>query len=636
MGERRTLAIANRGEIAVRIARTARALGWQPVVLLSPEDGDSYAAREIANVAVLPPAGEFSPRAVIQAALGAGATALHPGYGFLSERPELSRGCDEAGICFVGPRPETLEVCGHKIATRQVARDLGVPILHGSPELDLDALDSWARVASEIGYPVMAKIAGAGGGRGLRVARSAEDLAQAVRSALNEAGGSGAELSIYLERYLEGARHVEIQTVGDGERAIAIGDRDCSLQRRHQKVIEEAPAPGIDAEARTRLWDAAARLATAVGLRSLATVEFLMDQGGGFYFMEINPRLQVEHTVTEEVTGLDLVAVQLDLACGGTLPELVEPTGHAIQARLYAEDPFNQFLPDPGTISLLEFPDLAKVDGEARLRIDQGYESGDRIPASFDSLIAKVVVHAPDRVGAVEGLAVALRRARLAGIHTNRPWLVDLLESEAFRSNNHDVATTGEIVSEPRPPEPDELGAAAGAVINAQAGPSAWETSGPFRIVSPARLVFHGDEAGGWQGAVEVTSRSGGWMAEDEAGQDDGVVAVEVDDGYEITSAGGRWLARVGPRAAKASRNRQADGVIVAPMPGKVLAVEIAEGERVTEGQVVAVLEAMKIEISLSAPFDGQVAGVQVQAGDLVGTRQPIMTILPDESEANA
>jgi acetyl/propionyl-CoA carboxylase alpha subunit len=459
-------------------------------------------------------------------------------------------------------------------------------------------------------------------------------LTGAIRSALNEAGGSGAELSIYLERYLEGARHVEVQTVGDGERAIAIGDRDCSLQRRHQKVIEEAPAPGIDAGVRGRLWDAAARLATAVGLRSLATVEFLMDRGGDFYFMEINPRLQVEHTVTEEVTGLDLVAVQLDLAVGGALPEPVEPAGHAIQARLYAEDPFNQFLPDPGLITLLKFPVAGEAD-TVRLRIDQGYESGDRIPASFDSMIAKVIVHSADRAQAIEGLAVALRRTRLAGIHTNRPWLVDLLESEAFRANRHDLTTAGDIVSQPRPPEPDEVQVAAGAAIDSQAGASAWETSGPFRMVSPARLVFHGDEAGGWQLAVEVASQPGGWGADDADCQSPGIAAVEIDDGYEITSAAGRWLARVGPRAATASRSRQADGVIVAPMPGKLLSVEIAEGERVTEGQIVAVLEAMKIEISLSAPFDGHVAGVQAKAGDLVGTRQPLVTILPDESETN-
>lgn len=614
------LAIANRAEIAVRIARTARAHGWMPVVLLGEPDWESYPAREIGNVVRLASGGEFDIAAVIEAAHAAGATALHPGYGFLSERSELSRACADAGITFIGPGPETLALAGDKIATRDIAVQHGVPVVPGSEALDLDDTGSWQTVAGSIGYPVIAKVAGAGGGRGLRVARRPDELTAAIQSALNEAGGSGAAAELFLEHYLEGARHVEIQVAGDGKRAVVLGDRDCSLQRRHQKVVEEAPAPGLPDDLRQQIHDAARTLAEGIELLNLATVEFLVGGDGRFFFMEINPRLQVEHTVTEEVTGLDLVALQFELAEGGSLPEPVKPGGHAIQARLYAEDPFQQFLPSPGLIRALDFPTSSGHPG-ASLRIDAGYETGDSVPGAYDPMIAKVIVHAPDRERAIAALESSLAGLHVAGIATNRPWLMAALdEGGAFRTNDHDLTTAGTITLDFAPP-PDSVLAT---IIERSVpyGSTAWESSGPFRIVSPATATFHGADASGWQQTVVLDSGN-------VEVHDPEPLVVPVDGGWEIVTTAGRWLVEPGPLPS-ASATAAGDGEIRAPMPGTVLQVLVEAGQQVAADEVVAVLEAMKIEMSLAAPFTGTVSAVAVSAGDLVGLRQVIVSIEPD------
>ncbi|CAN5607696.1 acetyl-CoA carboxylase biotin carboxylase subunit [soil metagenome] len=620
------LAIANRAEIAVRIARTAREQGWEPIVLLGEPDWESYVAREIGSVVRLESGGEFDVEAVVSAAAGAGATALHPGYGFLSERAELSRQCAGADITFVGPGPETLELAGDKIATREIAERHGIPVLTASPALDLDDSDGWLAAAGQIGYPVIAKVAGAGGGRGLRVASSPDQLVGAVESALNEAGGSGASREIFLEHYLEGARHVEVQVVGDGSRAIVLGDRDCSLQRRHQKVVEEAPAPGLTGDLRQSIHDAARTMAEGISLLNLATVEFLVGRAGRFFFMEINPRLQVEHTVTEEVTGMDLVALQLDLASGGELPEPVQPEGHAIQARLYAEDPFQQFLPSPGKILILEFPSPHTIPG-SRLRIDAGYASGDAVPGAYDPMVAKLIVQASDRNTAVEGLSSVLAELRVAGIATNRPWLIAALASGSpFQTNTHDLTTAATVELEPGPPPEDALRAVAERFRSADSPwASPWDAAGPFRIVAPATMTFHGGDAGGRQQTIPVP-------ADRSAATPASTLVVPVEDGWEVVTPGGRWLVRLGPAPSAGSRAAAGDGDVRAPMPGKLLQVPVEPGQQVEQDEVVAVMEAMKIEMSLAAPFAGVVAAVLASPGELVGLRQVIVSIEPLDS----
>jgi acetyl/propionyl-CoA carboxylase alpha subunit len=630
MSSARVLAIANRGEIAVRIARTARRLGWTPVALLGQPDLDSFAAREIVMVEPIGPAGsELDVHLVLAGARRAGAHALHPGYGFLSERPELSQACEEADITFVGPAPATLELCGDKIATREAAAAVGVPVLTASDPLLPEDPSGWRAAGDAIGYPVIAKVAGGGGGRGLRVASDATALEGAVRAALREASASGAGARVYLEHYLEGARHVEVQVAGDGHRAVALGDRDCSIQRRHQKVVEEAPAFGLVDDQRIALHGHAVRLAEAVRLRGLATVEFLLSQHGEVAFIEVNPRLQVEHTVTEAVTGLDLVEVQLALAYGGRLPEPVPPSGHAVQARLYAEDPANAFAPSPGAIDVLAFPRLPG------LRVDTGYETGAVIPDAYDSLVAKLITHGTDRTEALDRLDRALRRLTIAGVATNRPWLVALLQDETFRATRHDL-TTAATISVPLGPPPQGAMRMVAELTLTPDGETAWDSTGPFRIVSPATVVFHGEEAGGWQVRVPVVRSGGRWRADlpgNEAGNAETCI-VPQDDALEVTTPEGRWHVRHGPLPRPADGPVAHDGVVRAPMPGTITSVSVTPGETVTPGTVLVVMTAMKIEMALAAPIDGVVASVDCRPGELVSSKQVLVTVTPAESGA--
>lgn len=606
------LAIANRGEVAIRIARTAARLGWNPVVLLGDADLDSLAARTIGNVARVE--SELDPDAVVHAALRAGATALHPGYGFLSERPELAAACNEADLVFIGPSAETLTICGDKLATREAAIRAGVPLLPASDALGTQQPEDWTDAANSVGYPLMVKVTNAGGGRGLRVARSESDLEPAVRSALNEAGGTGADVSFYFERYLEGARHVEVQVAGDGEQVVALGDRDCSLQRRHQKVIEEAPAPGLEAETRRTAHRSAVAICEEVGLKGVATVEFLLGSDGTLAFIEVNPRLQVEHTVTEEVTGLDLVEVQLRIAAGNALPSVVAPQGHAIQARLYAEDASREFLPSPGEIAVLDLPD--------GIRIDAGFAAGDTVTSGYDPMIAKLIAHGATRDEAISNLTEALTNLRIAGIATNRPWLLALLANVRFRENTHNLATAGDVNTPLEPPPANDL-----ALLASRPAPTgtdaqtAWQRSGAFRIAGEAMLAFHGidDE---WQTSVPVRS-----AAIDEPGS----IVLDLGGSYELSTPRGRWQIAPGARPAAAVGERASDGNIQTPMPGTLLSVDVEIGDSVSAGQVVAVMSAMKIEISLAAPFDGEVSYIGAAAGELVGSKQTIVTITAGE-----
>jgi acetyl-CoA carboxylase biotin carboxylase subunit len=413
----RGVLVANRGEIASRVIRTCRRLGIETVLTVSDADVESLPARladKVTRIGPAPAADSYlNVDAVVGAALSSGVDAVHPGYGFLSENARLARACAAAGIVFIGPTPETLEAAGDKLAAREHAAAAGLPVLPGGWPEDV------AGAAGRIGFPVLVKAAGGGGGRGLRVVREPGELADAVSVASAEAGAAFGDARVYLERYVERGRHVEVQILGDGERVIHLGDRDCSVQRRYQKLIEEAPAPGLDADLRDRLRAAAVALGAHLRYRGAGTVEFLVDANRGeFYFLEVNARIQVEHPVTEAITGLDIVAEQIAIAEGRPLrlrQEDVRFAGHAIECRINAEDPAHDFRPSPGTISQAVFP----VSPGGQVRVDTHVQAGAAVPAYYDSLLAKVIAHGVDRGEALETLRDALDRCAVEGVVTN-------------------------------------------------------------------------------------------------------------------------------------------------------------------------------------------------------------------------
>lgn len=433
------LYIANRGEIAVRIARTARELGIATVVGVSEADRDSLAASSADEAVVIGPApagkSYLNTDAVLTAAREAGCDALHPGYGFLSENADFARAVAEAGLTWVGPSPEAIELMGDKARARAAAKSAGVPTLAGSD----GAVDPGeaAKIGAEVGFPLVVKAAAGGGGRGIRLVRSAEELAGAVQTASAEARAAFGDGSVYLERFVEHARHVEVQILGDGEDAIHLGDRDCSMQRRSQKVVEEAPAPALPDDVRERIRSSAVQLAKDCGYAGAGTVEFLYDPARQeAAFIEMNTRLQVEHPVTEEITGLDLVAAQLRIADGERLwlsQDDVRFEGHAIEVRVNAEDPSADFMPSPGTATTLSWP-----QGEG-VRVDSGIAQGGVVAPFYDSMLAKVIVHADDREQALAALRTALETTAIDGVRTTIPLLAHLAASPEFAAVDHDT-----------------------------------------------------------------------------------------------------------------------------------------------------------------------------------------------------
>jgi acetyl-CoA carboxylase biotin carboxylase subunit len=414
----RRLLVANRGEIAVRVLRTCQRLGIETVLAASEADLDSVPARMADRTVCIGPAAPAASYldvdAVVHAAVASGADAVHPGYGFLAENRRLAEACVAAGVVFIGPTAAQLDAAGDKLAARAHAVAAGLPVLPGGPVGEAaEAL----RLAREVGWPVLVKAVGGGGGRGLRVVADPARLAGTVQRATAEAGAAFGDPRVYLERFLPAGRHVEVQLLGDGQTVIHLGDRDCSVQRRYQKLLEEAPAPSLGEELRGRLHRAAVALGRRLGYRGLGTVEFLVDQAlDGFFFLELNARIQVEHPVTEAVTGLDLVAEQLAVAEGRPLrlaQAEVTPAGHAIECRINAEDPEQDFRPSPGTVTAAVFP---AGDG---IRVDTHVQAGAAVPPHYDSLLAKLIVHGPDRPAAVARLQGALRRCEIAGVATN-------------------------------------------------------------------------------------------------------------------------------------------------------------------------------------------------------------------------
>jgi acetyl/propionyl-CoA carboxylase alpha subunit len=600
-----TLLIANRGEIAIRVMRTAKRLGWRTVAIHTAQDADAPHVRAADDAVEVP--SYLDVDAVVAAARECGAGFVHPGYGFLSERAPFARALAGASITLVGPSAEVMDAMGRKDAAREIAVAAGVPVVP-SYALDDDP-ESFA-------YPVLVKAAAGGGGKGMRVVRTAAELPEARAAAAREAASSFGDDTLLIEKYVESGRHIEVQVMGDTHGTVLhFFERDCSTQRRHQKVLEEAPAPTISDAQRGAITAAAVALAQQVSYTNAGTVEFLLDNATGeFYFLEMNTRLQVEHPVTEEVTRVrgervDLVELQLRVATGEPLgidQGDITLEGHAIEARVYAEDSFHGFLPQAGVATHVAWP-----SGEG-IRVDHALEPGQEVTTSFDPMLAKVVAVGADREEARRRLVRALARTEVAGLTTNTGFLRVLAASDGFRDATIDTAWLDHH-DVPAPDDADaRLAAAAALVAPRVAGPwqaDGWRSAGE---PAPVRVVVGTD-------LVEVPTGSATPSA-----------FVDVTSGaVEVVHAGQRYVfdrhdpfADHGPEAG--------DGTLTAPMPGTVLAVNVAEGQAVAEGETLGVMEAMKMELALKAPFAGTVATVGATAGDLVKLGAVLFVVEPE------
>jgi acetyl/propionyl-CoA carboxylase alpha subunit len=639
----KSVAIANRGEIAVRIAATCRRMGAIPILLLGEPDLHGFAARQVGRVERIGAAGsELDVDAVIAAAVRARTDLLHPGYGFLSERPALAHACAAAGLTFVGPSASTLEVCGDKLATREAAVRAGVPVLPASEPIG-ETPDSWLAAAREVGYPLLVKPAEAGGGRGLRFVADESNLIEAVQASRRESASSGAGAIIYFERAMVEPRHVEVQVAADSNGVLVVGDRDCSLQRRHQKVIEEAPAPNVEGDIRTVLHESARRVAGEVGLRGIATCEFLLGRDGDLAFLEVNPRIQVEHPITELVTGVDLVEWQLLIASGRELPirSTPAPRGHAIEARVYAEDPFAGFMPTVGKLATAFWPIGPGI------RVDAGYASGDTVPTAYDAMLAKVCAVGSDRTSALMMLRNALTDTTIAGVRTNVPWLLNLLADDAVKSGRATTATVGAVT--PSMPERSLAPVAAVAYLlerSSSGSDGAWTAIGPWRMSGPATITVHGEN---WEERIAACRSNLGWEARFGPEQipvrwwtaPDGIITlsspdtvmkvavIERDGALEIIGNGGRWLVQIGPLpTVTATRQRRANnGSVRSPLPATVLGIHVGVGDHVIHGQPLVTLSAMKMELVCDAPADGVVERVACRVNELVDADQELVTL---------
>jgi len=611
--------VANRGEIAWRVMRTAKAMGYRTVAVYSDADKDAphvTFADEAVRIGP-PPVGEsyLSIDRILEAAHESGADAVHPGYGFLSENEAFAAACANAGLTFIGPPPAAIAAMGNKAAAKRRMIDSGVPCVPGYQGADQsDAnLETEAR---KIGLPVMVKAAAGGGGRGMRLVEHDGDLIEAIRTARTEAESAFGSGELILEKAVVDARHVEIQVFADNHgNVIHLGERDCSVQRRHQKVIEEAPSPAVDAGLRARMGAAAVAAARAIGYRGAGTVEFLLGADGEFYFLEMNTRLQVEHPVTEAITGLDLVEWQLRVARGESLPltqEQVRLTGHAIEVRLYAEDAYAGFLPQTGRI------DLWRPASGPGVRIDHGMKDGLAISPYYDPMIAKVIGSGATREEARRRLIEALRDTLVLGPTTNRHFLIRLLEHPEFAAGKATTAFLGKHTF-PAPEVTDAHWTLAASLLwqrSAARYPAplrGWRNSNPEP--TPFRLAV-GDKERTLQ-IAEVPSSSS---------------APHVIDGNDIVVDLDAFTVRFQDRTymPPASAAAGSDGRLRAPMDGRIVAIKVAAGDRVVRGQTLVVLEAMKIQHQLKAVHDAEVESIGVQEGQQVANRTVLVTMAGD------
>jgi acetyl-CoA/propionyl-CoA carboxylase biotin carboxyl carrier protein len=658
-----TVLVANRGEIAVRVIRTLRAMGIRSVAVYSDADAGALHTR-VADVAVpigpAPAAQSYlSIERVLDAAARTGAQAVHPGYGFLSENVEFARACEKAGIVFIGPPVAAIEAMGDKIRAKRTVMAAGVPVVPGRTEPGMDDA-AVAAAAVEAGFPVLLKPSAGGGGKGMRVVRAEAELADAIAAARREARGSFGDDTLLVERYIGSARHIEVQVLGDAHGGVVhLGERECSLQRRHQKVIEEAPSPLLDAATRATMGTAAVEAARAVGYTGAGTVEFIVDaeRPADFFFLEMNTRLQVEHPVTEMVTGLDLVELQVRVAAGQPLPfgqDDVRLDGHAIEARLYAEDPARGFLPQTGTVLGLREPAGAGV------RVDTSLAVGSVVGTDYDPMLAKVVAWGPDRETARARLVGALGHTAVLGVPTNTAFLRALLADPdvvAGRLDTGLIERRGEALTAAAPPS-DAVYAAAALFELLEAEPAGpvvdrWEVPDGWRLGEAAWTVRRLQAAGGDPVTVRVRGRAGD--AQVRVGDGDPVTARAVRDGdelevtldgvtarYAVVHSGGEvWLAADGrvtglrehERLHSAVEGAGAGGAVTAPMPGTVTLVQAAVGDRVEAGAPLLVVEAMKMEHVLTAPLAGTVTELGATAGQQVRLDERVAVVTPPAAD---
>lgn len=648
--------IANRGEIACRIIRTCRKMGVGTVAVYSSADRNARhvaLADEAVRIGAAPSSESYlNPAAIVDAARQTGAEAVHPGFGFLSENADFAEACADAGIVFIGPPAEAIRQMGSKSTAKKIMAAAGVPVLAGDPDATQDDA-ALSAAADAAGYPVMVKPAAGGGGRGMRIVRAKGELGEALASARREAASAFGDDTLLIEKYLESPRHIEVQVFGDstGE-VIHLFERDCSVQRRHQKVIEEAPAPGLDADLRARLGATAVAAAKAVDYVGAGTVEFLLADDGGYWFMEMNTRLQVEHPVTELVTGIDLVEWQLRIAAGESLPLAqgdIRCEGHSIEARLYAEDPADEFRPGFGRLARLLLP-----DGEG-VRIDSGVREGDEVTVFYDPMIAKIISYGADRDTAADTLSEALSRVRIAGPATNEAFLRAIVDHPEFRAGGFDTSFLARNMDDLVPPAaetPDDLLALAALAVLAEPPAddadlrSPWSTSGGWRLgAAAARRVtliageqHHGFVARGEDGL----ERDGAFIACNGRWTSDtgfqaviggrGFEAEIVRDGTAVTvfAEGRRHVLTIDDPLAAGGAGGAEDGSLFARMPGVVVSVNVSAGDHVEAGTPLLMLEAMKVEHTIRAPADGTVVEVHYAEGERVTEGSELVSFEPD------
>ncbi len=637
--------IANRGEIACRIARTAKRLGMRTIAVYSEADTGALHVRSCDEAHLIgpAPAAESYLRGdrLIEVARRSGAECLHPGYGFLSENADFAEACARAGIVFVGPPPEAIRAMGLKDRAKALMEKAGVPVVPGYHG-ERQEPSFLRQKAYEIGYPVLIKAIAGGGGKGMRRVDRHAEFESALEGAQREARNSFGDPRVLVEKFVASPRHIEMQVFADRHgHVIHLNERDCSLQRRHQKVIEEAPAPGMSSEMRAAMGEAAVKAAKAVGYTGAGTVEFIADSArglrpDGYWFMEMNTRLQVEHPVTESITGLDLVEWQFRVAAGETLPFAqrdVPLDGHSVEARLYAEDPDRGFLPSTGRLVALQFPDS--------VRVDTGVEQGSDITSYYDPMIAKLIAKAPTRDAALDRLAGALERTLVAGPHTNLALLAALCRADEFRAGRFDTGfidrNLATLSTQARDPAATAFGAArllaqdvARIAMSRNPAPdqppSPWDATDGFQLAGVRALGFPITVDGVPAEARVMYGAGGPSVVVDGVAPALDAVEVEAADGIYVLRKGRQTLVRrVDPGFDPVQA--EGDGAVRAPMHGKLLALLVGAGDRVAKGQRLAIIEAMKMEHTLVAPYSGRVADIAVAAGAQVAERTRIMTV---------
>lgn len=627
----RRLLIANRGEIAVRVARAAREMGIVPLGIYSEADSGAYHRHFMAESACVGPAGAaesyLNIAAVIAAAKQLRADAVHPGYGFLSERPEFARAVRGAGLTFVGPSPEAMAAMGSKIEAKRRVRDSGVPVVPGY-DGDDQSLERLRAEAGKIGTPLLIKAAAGGGGRGMRVVADLADFTEALEAAKREAQAAFGNDAILLERYLARPRHIEFQVLADAHgNVIHLGERECSIQRRHQKILEEAPSVALTPALRAEMGAAAVRAAQSVGYVNAGTCEFMLDGDGSFYFLEMNARLQVEHPVTELVYAVDLVHWQLRIAAGETLTiaqAAVQPRGWAIETRIYAEDPANHMLPSTGTLEVWRAPHGPGI------RVDEGVGQGSEVSVYYDPMLAKLIVWGETRAAAIARLTCALEDFRIAGVRTNLPLLAWIARDSAFRQGDTTTRFLDERLDESvfatAPPSREALALAVASILASETSP--WRIG---RIGLPLRL-----QSGKHAFALEAsaTAKPDAWRL---SGDVAGLLTLEWRgdelqvflDGTILRGGSDAEFRLAEPPSLQTGSAASAagSGSISAPMPGKIVKIAVREGDRVREHALLVVLEAMKMEHRIEAPGDGTVDAILVREGDIVAGAAPLVEL---------